>query len=175
MKSLVFVLVLLLASTAMAAPREVPIDQFGSGRFYQAAGTAKNFIILLSSSTGWDNAATAEAERLSTAGNDVLGLDIKRYYADRAKSDDECLYPSGLMEDIAQQLQKTAVATTFKRPVVIGLGDSGALAAATVLQTLTGTYLAAIAPSFCQTINSPSLYVWVRDCCAMVTAINPKI
>jgi type IV secretory pathway VirJ component len=154
--SVVFCLMMLVVAPAAATPRSVPIDQFDHGLFYEPAGAApKNFIILLSPSSGWDQATAMEAERLTAAGNAVLGLDVKTYYADRAASEDECLYPSGLLEDIAQQLQKTAAATTFKRPVIIGLGDSGALAAATLLQTLTGTYTSAIAPSFCTTINAP--------------------
>lgn len=158
MKRFLFVLLVMCSIPALsqAKPRRISIDQFGYGLYYAPVSTpAKNFIVLLSSSTGWDDAADAMAAQFAQEGNAVFGLDVKTYYASRALSDDECLYPSGLIEDKIQTLQESFRAAAYLRPVLIGLGDSGAFAAATMLQTLPGTYQSVIAPHFCPVIPAP--------------------
>jgi len=155
MRYIVFAL-MLFAMPAWAAPRTVEVEQFGKGLFFVPTNSApKQFIVLLSPSYGWDASASGVAAELADEGAAVLGLDVKTYYEGRAASKDECIYPSGLIEDEAQNLQKDFKDSEYMRPVIIGLGDSGALATMTMLQTLTNTYTGAIAPQFCQNVPSP--------------------
>lgn len=149
---------LLWASGAEAvAPQQVTIDQFGKGLLFTPSTTPKSFLVVLSPSTGWDDAATMIATELAKDGAAVLGLDVQAYYANRALSKDECLYPTGLIEDMAEKLQRRFAEQAFERPVLIGLGDSGALATLTTMQTLPGTYRSVIAPAFCPPVLAPKL------------------
>ncbi len=157
MKRWCLLLVLLaVPALAEAPPERVPVDQFGSARFYKPdSKTPASFVVVLSPSTGWDDTAHNLAQQLRQDGAAVLGLDVKSYYANRAQSNDECLYPTGLIEDQAEKLQKHFREQGFERPMLIGLGDSGSLAAVTTLQTLPGTYRGVIAPDFCAPVLAP--------------------
>ncbi len=148
----ILLLILLVGATsvAMASPERVDIRHFGPSWLYTPKERiSEGFIALLSSSAGWDEEAEREATHLQQQGYVVLGLDVGAYAENRKGSDDECLNPSRAIEEAAQELQKKPVETAFHRPIVIGLGDSGMLAAAAMLQNMPGTYSAAIAPQFC--------------------------
>lgn len=144
-------LMLCLASPSRAMDlQRVNVPQFGPSWLYKTDTKASlGFIALLSPSTGWDNMTALTARRLVHEGYMVLGLDTKAYNDDRQKGDDECLFPGGLIEGAAQDFQKSPAQAVFHRPIVIGLGDSGGIAAAAMFQNLPGTMRAVIAPSFC--------------------------
>ncbi len=152
-----FLLLFLLAgvtSVAIASPERVDVRHFGRCWLYEPkVSVAEGFIALLSSSAGWDEEVEREATYLQRQGYVVLGLDVRAYEENRKSSNDTCLNPSRSIEEAARELQKRPGAAIFHRPIVIGLGDSGMLAAAVMLQNMPGTYSAAIAPQFCPEAN----------------------
>ncbi|MFA6280719.1 MAG: alpha/beta fold hydrolase [Bdellovibrionales bacterium] len=151
MRKSLFLLFLLWASPAWASiPTPVTIPYFGSSWFYKPdEGPSIGFVAVLSPSTGWDEQTAHTARHLAHEGYAVLGLDAKVFEASTKGSDAECVYPSGLIEEAAQDLQKTPDHPMYHRPLIVGLGDSGILAATTMLQALPGTYKGALAPQFC--------------------------
>jgi type IV secretory pathway VirJ component len=150
MRLLLLFFLVVQTSIALASPQPVDISHFGRSRLYlPAASVSEGFIVLLSSSAGWDEEAERQAAHLQQRGYSVLGLDVRAYEENRKRSDDQCLNPSRSIEEAAQDLQKKPGAMIFHRPIVVGLGDSGMLAAAVMLQNMPGTYRAAIAPQFC--------------------------
>lgn len=155
MKKYLLIAYCLFSLPVMAAPLTVPVEQFGNASFTPTNGDSAGFIVLLSPSTGWDAASAAVAASLSAQHYAVLGLDVKTYLTDRAKTNDTCLYPAGVIEETVQNLEKKYGGDhSYQTPIIVGLGDSGGFATVTGLQILP-TFSAIIAPAFCPQLNTP--------------------
>jgi type IV secretory pathway VirJ component len=140
------------ASSATVMPET---GRLGPVRRYDAQGTPKDVVLLVSDADGWDSRAEDVANAVAASGRTVLGVDLKTFQAGMDKTDDACSYPVNDLEAISQQIQKDLPFSQYRPPALAGIGAGAALAYAAITESLPNTFLAGIGLDFCPIYLAP--------------------
>jgi len=140
------------ASSATKLPDS---GRLGSVRRYDAQGTPKDVMLLVSDADGWDSRAEEVATAAAASGRTVLGIDLKSFQAGMDKTDDTCSFPVNDLEAISQQVQKDLPFSQYHPPALTGIGAGAALAYAAITEALPSTFSAGIGLDFCPIYLAP--------------------
>ncbi|MCZ7455796.1 virulence factor family protein [Rhizobium rhizogenes] len=102
-------------------------------------------VFLISDADGWTNADEERAKALVAKGAAVVGIDFKEYLKALEADDDECIYMISDIESLSQQIQRTAGTSSYRQPILTGIGKGGTLALAMIAQSPVSTVRDAIA------------------------------
>jgi type IV secretory pathway VirJ component len=102
-------------------------------------------IFLISGESGWSDDDQKEAEALVEKGAAVVGIDFPKYIAALKANDDECIYMISDIEELAQEIQRKAGVSSYRPPIVAGIGGGGTLALAMIAQSPAATIGEAVA------------------------------
>ena len=129
--------------------------RLGAVRRFDAVGTSKDVVLLVSDADGWDSRAEDVAIAAAASGRTVLGIDLKAFQAGMDKTDDTCSFPVNDLEAVSQQVQKDLPFSQYHPPALVGIGAGAALAYASVTESLPGTFSAGIGLDFCPVYLAP--------------------
>lgn len=138
----------LLVLPHMANAQETPNYQLGMlppGHIMLPDGEVKANVFLISDAGGWDDQEQKQAEALVEKGAAVVGIDFPAYIKALAADDGDCVYMISDIEELAHEVQREAKATTYRPPILGGVGEGGALALAMIAQSPAATIGEAIA------------------------------
>lgn len=108
-------------------------------------GGEKGLVVLLSGNDGWGEREDRMAEALNAEGTVVVGVDLPTYYASLLQQQRDCLYLVSDIEELSRQIHRDRGMTTYRAPVIAGVGGGGALALAIAAQTPLSTIGATVA------------------------------
>ncbi|PZU21927.1 MAG: type IV secretory pathway protein AcvB [Shinella sp.] len=111
----------------------------------QPTGPVKSAVVLLSDAAGWGAKEDGVAAELSQKGALVIGVDFPAYLAKLKADDGDCVYTISDIESVTQQIERNMGVTTYRPPVIAGIGEGGALALAMAAQTPPATVAATVA------------------------------
>jgi type IV secretory pathway VirJ component len=140
------------SSSAIMMPET---GRLGAVRRFDAVGTSKDVVLLVSDADGWDSRAEDVAMAAAASGRTVLGIDLKAFQAGMDKTDDTCSFPVNDLEAVSQQVQKDLPFSQYHPPALVGIGAGAALAYASVTESLPGTFSAGIGLDFCPVYLAP--------------------
>jgi type IV secretory pathway VirJ component len=140
------------SSSAVMMPET---GRLGAVRRFDAVGTSKDVVLLVSDADGWDSRAEDVAISAAASGRTVLGIDLKAFQAGMDKTDDTCSFPVNDLEAVSQQVQKDLPFSQYHPPALVGIGAGAALAFASVTESLPGTFSAGIGLDFCPVYLAP--------------------
>lgn len=102
-------------------------------------------VFLISDAYGWTNADEERARALVAKGAAVVGIDFKEYLKALEADDDDCIYMISDIESLSQQIQRTAGTSSYRQPILTGIGKGGTLALAMIAQSPVSTVRDALA------------------------------
>jgi type IV secretory pathway VirJ component len=137
----------LLAASSCHRDREPP-DRRSEGRL----GTVRLYrpkepdavVFLFSDATGWNESLDAVANELRAQGVAVVGVDLRRYLAGLAASDDGCHYLISEVEDLSKRVQREIGVERYRSPLLAGVGQGATLAYAALAQSPAATVAGAV-------------------------------
>ena len=109
--------------------------------------------------------AAVRAKALVEKGAAVVGIDFKEYMKALEADEDECIYMISDIESLSQQIQRTAGTSSYRQPILTGIGKGGTLALAMIAQSPVSTVRDAVAvetPNSSATARSGEPVVVVR-------------
>ncbi|WP_117190651.1 virulence factor family protein [Rhizobium terrae] len=106
-----------------------------TSRISYPEGKATGVVVLLSDGEGWSDREEQTSHALTKGGALVVGVDLPEYYSALEAEQDDCLYLVSDIENLSQQLHRSAEISTYHPPVVAGIGDGATLALAIAAQT----------------------------------------
>jgi type IV secretory pathway VirJ component len=140
-----FVSLVALGLSFAFAAHAVDGDRFGEIRVLTPPGAERGMVMMFSDAAGWSDADQAAATALAQAGAIVAGID-SRYYAERLNEVAEaCHVFIGDVDGLSRQLQRLHGSQGYHSPILFGVGEGGAIAAANVRQALANTVAGAVA------------------------------
>ncbi|MQB12507.1 virulence factor family protein [Agrobacterium sp. ICMP 6402] len=102
-------------------------------------------VFLISDADGWTSADEERAKALVAKGAAVVGIDFKEYLKALEADDDDCIYMISDIESLSQQIQRTAGTSSYRQPILTGIGKGGTLALAMIAQSPVSTVRDALA------------------------------
>lgn len=102
-------------------------------------------VFLISDAAGWTDADEKRAKALVEKGAAVVGIDFGQYMQALEADQDECVYMISDVESLSQQIQRTAGTSSYRQPILTGIGTGGTLALAMIAQSPVSTISEAIA------------------------------
>jgi type IV secretory pathway VirJ component len=131
----------LLATPALADSFEA-IQPGSLGKIIVSAPTAAfdNAFVILSDESGWTAANGAMADRLRDGGALVVGIDLPALRAQVAADPVACQYLVGQIESVVHQAQRLAGSSSYRTPVLTGVGAGAALVEAMAGQAPSGAF-----------------------------------
>jgi phosphatidylglycerol lysyltransferase len=140
--------VLAIATLAVVVPdrpgRSLEANNLGAIHRVDPAGAMRSFIVLFSDAAGWSSVTDEAAAALAREGALVVGVDLPAYLLQLdSRPPKPCHMIVGEIESISRQLQRERSNRSYLTPIVAGIGEGGALAAALLAQapavTIAGT------------------------------------
>lgn len=124
------------------------------GRFekialYVPKAAARQFVLLLSDSAGWNAAMDETAEALAAQGAMVAGIDVAAFEAKLHAERSACTFPDGDFENLSHHLQAEYKLPTYLTPLIAGRGEGAAMAYALAAQAPAATFGGLITLGFC--------------------------
>lgn len=114
---------------------------------YRPAGTPRAVIILLSDQAGWSAQEQSLARRLQADGALVTGVSTTDFL--RGLSGQKgCINPNYAIIDLARDIQHRLKLPIYMKPILLGRGQGGTLAYATLAAGPSGAYRAALSAGF---------------------------
>ncbi len=105
----------------------------------------KGMVFLISGGSGWGATEESEAQNLVKNGAAVVGIDLPTYIQSLSADEGDCVYMISDVEDLSQQVQRRIGNSTYRHPIIAGIGDGGAMALAMISQSPPTTIGEAIA------------------------------
>lgn len=105
----------------------------------------KGIVVLLSDGDGWGAQEDSMSDALTADGAVVVGVDLPDYYAELGEEKRDCLYLVSDIEELSRQIHRDREMTTYRPPLVAGIGAGGSLALAIAAQTPFSTIGATLA------------------------------
>lgn len=131
----------------------VTFGKFGRVFIYRP-DVAKELVLFVSGDGGWRYGVVDMARALADQGAIVAGINILRYWKNIENTTDECVYPSGDIENLSQFLQKKYKFEAYQEPILSGYSSGATLIYGLMAQAPEGTYKGGIALGFCPDIIS---------------------
>ncbi len=110
--------------------------------------TIDGLVIMISDSPGWDQAAAAMAEHLTTEGEAVAGLELPVYRAALALDKNDCSYVNSELEVLARNVERDLPFDEYRPPVLLGVGAGSGIVYATIGTVLPNTFAGGVALRF---------------------------
>jgi lysylphosphatidylglycerol synthetase-like protein (DUF2156 family)/type IV secretory pathway VirJ component len=141
----VLCLALALSSLASHPARAIDSGDFGDLHLVRPDGAMRGLVILFSDAQGWDAAADKIADALAHDGAFVAGVDLPTYFRRVAvQTNVRCSDPVSTIELISRELQRERGNSTYWTPILAGVGQGGAFAAAALGQSPPATIAGAV-------------------------------
>jgi type IV secretory pathway VirJ component len=132
---------------------------------YRPPGRAQHLALFLSGDGGWGSELGAIAERLSSAGTLVAGINVRRLLAAYRLDAAGCISAGTDLAELTHYLQEH-YQLGHEAPVVIGHSAGATLAFVALAQSAAGTFAGAITLSFCEDLDL------VKPLCPAATALH---
>ena len=130
-------------------------DRLGSVAVDVPAGDPRAFVFLLSDAGGLDRQTQRLAENLVAQGAVVVPLSTPTVLARLdATTPSDCHYALGLFEEISQAAQRALDVSTYRWPVILGVGEGGTLAYLAQAQAPPNTSAGAVSIGFAPTLRT---------------------
>lgn len=108
-------------------------------------GAMSGLVVLFSDAGGWTSESDTVAKALAHEGALVVGVDLPAYLRQLDKfPGDACHDGVADIEVISREIQRERGETTYRTPIVAGIGEGGAVATAILAQTPAATLAGAI-------------------------------
>ncbi|WP_132254332.1 AcvB/VirJ family lysyl-phosphatidylglycerol hydrolase [Methylobacterium segetis] len=133
------------ALIASATPVRVSSAHFTDVPVAMPGGSPVGLALLVSGSGGPGAADAALSEGLRRRGLMVLSLDLETWRAGLERDAGPCLRPMSDVEDLSKNLQRALKAKRYFHPVLLGVGEGGALVHAILGQALSATVAGGVA------------------------------
>jgi type IV secretory pathway VirJ component len=129
-------------------------EQLSHGRFehlriYRPPGTAQRLALLLSGDGGWSSGLGAVAQRLTSTGTLVAGIDSRALIESLAVDQSGCISPGADLADLAVWLREHYQLAS-PAPVLLGHSAGATLAFLALAQAPPGSFAGALTLSFCE-------------------------
>ncbi len=138
---------------SIAAPTSVRGDigykrpLLGRVTVYRPAGAVRGLVILLSDKVGWSAQDRSLARRLQADGALVTGVPTPDFLHALSRQHG-CINPNYAIIDLARDIQHRLNLPIYMKPILMGRGQGGALAYATLAAGPSGSYHAAFSIGF---------------------------
>lgn len=153
-------LVSLLTGLVFAVLVALPVraESLSHGRFknvqiYRPAGPVKQVALFLSGDGGWDRGMAAMATEAANQGSLVVGIDVRRFFAQLEDDGGSCVFPDGDLENLSHYVQAYYKLPTYFTPVLVGYSAGASLAYATLAQAPRGVFAGALSLAFCADLD----------------------
>jgi type IV secretory pathway VirJ component len=147
---LLFMGIILLSPKSLGAAEEtLQFEPFGKIVLYHHLQTPSHVVLFISGDGGWNLGVIDMARELSNLDALVVGVDIVHYLKHLAVSTESCSYPAADFELLSKFVQKKLGFPEYITPVLVGYSSGATLAYATLVQSPTGTFKAAMSMGFC--------------------------
>jgi phosphatidylglycerol lysyltransferase len=121
-------------------------NNLGTIHLVDPAGAMRGLVVLFSGAAGWNSLADAAAAALAQEGALVVGVDLPSYLVRLdSRPPEACHNIVGDVESITRQLQRERSNSSYLTPIVAGIEEGGALAAALLAQAPAATIAGAVA------------------------------
>jgi len=143
---------------ARAAPRAAPTETFNYGRFgpvsiYRPAGEARDVVLFVSGDGGWNLGVVSMAQRLTTKGAIVAGIDIRHYLASLEQARGRCVSPDVDFENLSHYLQAKLGIKSYLQPTLVGYSSGATLVYAILAESPEGLFKGALSLGFCPDLD----------------------
>ena len=149
--------VVLAVSGVLSWPaKALDTGNFGDLHIVRPDGAMKGLVLLFSDAQGWNAESDKIARDLAHHGAFVAGVDLPTYFRlERAPPNAKCSDAISAIELISREIQRERGNSTYWTPILAGIGDGGALAAATLAQSPASTIAGAVSLDPTATIKTP--------------------
>ena len=138
---------LVLAASFLASFRAFALDtgDLGTVHLVNPDGAMHGLVVLFSNSQGWTAASDNIAAALARVGGLVVGIDLPAYLRrlDAHHPSAKCYDAVTDIELISRQIQRARGNANYRTPLLAGVGEGGAFAAATLAQAPADTFAGA--------------------------------
>ena len=148
-----------------------PIDTGSLGEVHQVnpIGAMRGLVVLFSNAGGWSSVSDDAATALARDGALVIGVDLPAYlHRLDAHSGEACHNVVGDIESISRQIQRERGNTSYRTPIIVGIGEGGVLAGAILAQAPAATVAGVIAFD-----PTPTLRTRVPVCSTPIAIADP--
>jgi phosphatidylglycerol lysyltransferase len=140
---------LAIAATAMLTPCRpawaIETGNLGDVRQINPVGAMRGLVVLFSDARGWSSVSDDTAAALARDGALVVGVDLPAYLQRlQPLAGQTCHNVVGDIESISRQIQRERGSTSYRTPIVAGIGEGGALAAIILAQAPAATIAGAV-------------------------------
>jgi type IV secretory pathway VirJ component len=165
---------LVITSTATLIPCRpawaIETGNLGDVRQINPVGAMRGLVVLFSDAHGWSSVSDDTAAALARDGALVVGVDLPTYLQRLDTHPGEtCHGVVGDIESISRQIQRERGSTSYRTPIVAGIGEGGALAAIILAQAPASTIAGAV--SYDPTISVRSR---IPLCSTSATSAEPE-
>ena len=138
-------LALALSNIAAFPARALDSGDFGDLHIVRPDGAMRGLVVLFSDAQGWDAASDKIASALAHDGAYVAGVDLPAYFRKvGGPAGARCSDAVSTIELISREIQRDRGNSTYWTPILAGVGEGGAFAAATFAQAPPSTIAGAI-------------------------------
>ncbi len=146
------------AAFAAAAAWPAPADTLTYGRFgevtvYRGDAEPRDVVLFASGDGGWNLGVIAMAQRLTSKGAVVAGIDIRHYLAQLENSPDQCVSPAADFENLSHYLQSKLRLEHYLQPTLVGYSSGATLVYATLAEAPEGLFKGALSLGFCPDLD----------------------
>ncbi|MGC4252741.1 MAG: AcvB/VirJ family lysyl-phosphatidylglycerol hydrolase [Sphingobium sp.] len=120
----------------------------------------RGVVLLLSDARGWGQAEQALSRRLADAGMLVAGISTPAFLQ-RLNGGKRCINPNYALIDLARDLQHRLAVPLYMKPVIVGRGEGGTLAYASLASGPDGSYKGVLSIGFSPSL--PGSKPWCRS------------
>ncbi len=147
----------LVASSIVSWPaRALDTGNFGDLHIVRPDGAMKGLVLLFSDAQGWDAEADKIARGLAHYGAFVAGIDLPSYFRlEGSQTNAKCSDAVSAIELISREIQRERGNSIYWTPILAGIGEGGALAAATLAQSPASTIAGAVSLDPTATLKAP--------------------
>jgi type IV secretory pathway VirJ component len=141
-------LAIAVAATLLPCRSAQALDAGDLGELHQVnpIGAMHGLVVLFSDASGWSSATDDVAAALARDGALVVGVDLPAYLRRLdVHTKEACHGVVGDIESISRQIQRERGNTSYRTPIVVGIGEGGSLAGAILAQAPTATLSGALA------------------------------
>jgi type IV secretory pathway VirJ component len=126
--------------------RALDTGNLGDVHQVNPAGAMQGLVVLFSDARGWTATSDDIAAALARDGAFVVGVDLPAYLRRLdAHPGEACHELVGDIESISRQIQRARGNSSYRTPIVAGIGEGGALAGAILAQAPAATIAGAVA------------------------------
>lgn len=145
LKSTPFAIALLATGFSGAAAAALDTGMIPAPHIATPKGDITAAVVLISDAAGWGAAEDKASSDLVAKGAVVIGIDFPAYIKSLATDTGDCVYTIADIEALTQQVERNLGVETYRKPIIAGVGEGGALALAMAAQTPPATVEATLA------------------------------